>query len=480
MDEFQMIADSARGAHYEGAIILAPKSTQLLLLSGSVENPEEVAVWMRRLGRQVEVVATNDRPVPLEETPIEGLSQRSKGIEAWWPRMVTAVLMADLAPLLIFAPRRRDAESIARKLATNLPQGEPLSADPRTTRALAGKEFTTLLERRIAYHHSGLSYALRAGLVEPLAKGGQLRVIVSTMGLAAGINFSVRSVHVASITFHDGLTEQTLSADDLLQMFGRAGRRGLDERGYVITSRESPTLADARAAKLRRSSRLSWPIFLRVMRHAALTGGNAFTAAQDFAKKLFAKAPPELGLEEAQKIALGGEAAATLFGLKATRRELLNTEGMWEETRTADLKRVPLRDAWLARENYHGLALASTKFVQSDWRQGLGRGQRSSRTRRRAALNSTEKRSHSARLLSRSYQALSSPPMRCGNCFASPRMWRRFRPRRSKRSRCRAWKNSLRARNCWGSPLRKNFSGPSLISRAAKSNAPRIRTGGGF
>lgn len=363
MDEFQMIADAARGAHYEGAIVLAPPDTHLLLLSGSVANSAEVAAWMRRLGRRVEVVETRERPVPLDEVPVETLPFRAKGVESWWPRLALAALQNDLAPLLIFAPRRRDAESIARKLASTLPAGEPLALT-QEQRSLAGREFAAMLEKRIAYHHSGLGYALRAGLVEPLAKAGQLRVIVSTMGLAAGINFSVRSVHVSSTSFHDGLTEQQLTADDLLQMFGRAGRRGLDERGYVLTTRESPVLADASPARLQRSSRLSWPLFLRVMRRAALDGRDAFAAAKEFAGKLFAKTPPELGLEESGVFPMAGDAAHALFGLKATRKELLNSEGQWEEMHANPKQQVALEEAWVSSEERHGLALASAKQVQ--------------------------------------------------------------------------------------------------------------------
>jgi len=371
MDEYQMIADPSRGSHYEGAIVLTPPDTRLLLLSGSVENSKDVAEWMRRIGRRVEVVSTTERPVPLEEMPIEVTPVKKGGIEGWWPRLAASVLMGDLAPLLIFAPRRKDAESIAGKLAANLPQGEPLHLTTEQ-KALAGKDFTSLLEKRIAFHHSGLSYAIRAGLVEPLAKAGQLRVIVSTMGLAAGINFSVRSVHVSSTSFHDGTSEQQLSADELLQMFGRAGRRGLDEIGYVITTRESPTLADARAARLRRSSKLSWPLFLRVMRRAALDGRPSFEAAKEFALKLFAKAPPELGLEETSGFPLGGHAAKALFGLKGTKKELLNSAGQWEEMHAYKTSQVSLAEAWRAHETYHGPALGDQKFVQS-LGPGLGR-----------------------------------------------------------------------------------------------------------
>ena len=123
-------------------------------------------------------------------------------------------------------------------------------------------------------------------------------MVVATMGLAAGINFSVRSVHVAGTTFHDGKSEHKLAPDELLQMYGRAGRRGLDDKGHVITSRDSPSIFDARPARLHRSTLLAWPIFLRVMKHAALRQENPFDAATRFAGRLFAKVPPLLGLEE--------------------------------------------------------------------------------------------------------------------------------------------------------------------------------------
>lgn len=343
IDEYQMISDHARGANYEAAIALAPPETRLLLLSGSVANPEDVVAWMRSLNRKAEVVLTKDRPVPLEEAPIEALPQRQRQFENYWPRFAAAVMLADLAPLLIFAPRRKEAESIARRLAADLPMGDPLELTPEQ-RAVCGKDLATLIERRIAFHHSGLSYGARAGVIEPLAKAGQLRVIVATMGLAAGINFSVRSVHVAGTTFHDGRSEHKLAPDELLQMYGRAGRRGLDDKGHVITSRDSPSIFDARPARLHRSALLAWPIFLRVMKHAALKQENPFEAAKRFSERLFAKVPPLLGLEDLEpNVALPElESAKALFGLEATEKQILNSFGEWERKHKHALQRVPL------------------------------------------------------------------------------------------------------------------------------------------
>lgn len=340
IDEYQMISDHARGANYEAAIALAPPETRLLLLSGSVANPEDVVEWMRGLKRKAEVVATRERPVPLEEVPMETLPQRQRQFENYWPRFAAAVMLADLAPLLIFAPRRKEAESIARRLAADLPMGDPLDLTPEQ-RAVCGKDLATLIERRIAFHHSGLSYGARAGVIEPLAKAGQLRVIVATMGLAAGINFSVRSVHVAGTTFHDGRSEHKLAPDELLQMYGRAGRRGLDDKGHVVTSRDSPSIFDARPARLHRGALLAWPIFLRVMKHAALQQENPFEAAKRFSERLFAKVPPLLGLEaDEPNTPLQTEKA--WFGLEATEKQILNSRGEWERQHKQALQRVPL------------------------------------------------------------------------------------------------------------------------------------------
>lgn len=372
IDEYQMVADAVRGSHYEAAIALAPMQTRLLLLSGSVANPEDIVGWLRRLGRSAEVVQTKERPVPLEEMPWEALPQRmARSFEHFWPKFAAAVMLADLAPLLIFSPRRREAESIARRLAADLPHGENLDLT-HEQRAVCGKDLTALLEKRVAFHHSGLSYAARAGVIEPLAKAGQLRVIVATMGLAAGINFSVRSVHVAATTFHDGKTEHKLTPDELLQMYGRAGRRGLDEKGYVITTKQSPTLMDARPARLHRGELLAWPIFLRVMKHASQTEANPFAEAERFASRLYAKVPPLLGLEENAPEVSDKPQVKALFGLEATEKQIFNSQGEWERRANVPLQRLPLGESWLASTDKIAPALSIPRFV-ARFAHGIGR-----------------------------------------------------------------------------------------------------------
>jgi superfamily II DNA/RNA helicase len=297
IDEYQLIADPVRGVHYELSIALAPSGTQLLLLSGSVANPQEVVKWLQRIGRKALLVAHHERPVPLVEVDLPGVPDRSPaGLRNWWPRMIRNALAEDMGPILLFAPRRRAAEQLAAELAAALPPCAPLAlSEPQVQ--LAGRQLAKMLRARVAFHHSGLSFAQRAQLVEPLAKEGQLRVVVATMGLAAGINFSMRSVAVSGTAYSVGGVERKVSSAELLQMFGRAGRRGLDDTGYALVSNQPPRLLDAHPLPLRRSAQLDWPTLIAVMHHAALRGEAPYEAAVRLNSRLFATDPVPIGCE---------------------------------------------------------------------------------------------------------------------------------------------------------------------------------------
>src|SRR5206468_4167882 len=163
--------------------------------------------------------------------------------------------------------------------------------------ATAGKSLTKLLRNRVAYHHSGLSYAARAGVVESLAKAGQLNVVVATMGLAAGINFSMRSVIVTDRRYFAGNFERQVEADELLQMFGRAGRRGLDEVGHALYTNDLPRLSDTKPRQLRRVAQVDWPSLISVMYAAEQRGEQPFAAAMELTQSLFSVQRVPLGVE---------------------------------------------------------------------------------------------------------------------------------------------------------------------------------------
>ncbi len=351
VDEYQMLADALRGVNYELAMALSPPETQLLLLSGSVANPQEVVDWLRRIGRDAMLISHKERPVPLTDVDLLGLPDAGTGrIAGFWPRLIAKALRADLGPVLVFAPRRNAAEELAMALAGALPPDAPLALSQEQEK-LAGSRLAKMLSARVAYHHSGMSYALRAGIVEPLAKKGHLRVVVATMGLAAGINFSMRSVVVTDTRYLAGNFEREVQPDELLQMFGRAGRRGLDESGFVLSTPRQPRLHDGRPRRLKRVDFVDWPALIAVMGLAAQRGENPFAAAVEFNRRLFTSQPVPLGVEHCietgpMPCGLHVDAERARFARRAL-TEMLNSRGEWEprpEPAPATLGEVWVRD----------------------------------------------------------------------------------------------------------------------------------------
>ncbi len=345
IDEYQMIGDRQRGLSYELAVALAPSTTRLLLMSGSVGNPKAVLGWLKRLGRNARIVETDHRPVPLDEIPVEALPRTAPDrYRNFWHRLASGTLLSHYGPLLIFATHRKSAEKIAKKIAEVLPDDDPIQLGDKKLEQACSPDLARLLQKRIAYHHSGLSFTERSAIVEPLAKAGQFRVVVATMGLASGINFSVRSVLVSDTTYQDGPFLRDVTPDELLQMFGRAGRRGLDEVGYVICGRQSPHLGDARPLELRRKNEIDWPTLLRRMSHASDRGESPFVAAREARDRLFSDQRIPLGFTSG--LATDSESdSGPLFNLKPTRKEILANSGEWEPVQCGRDETVPLGEA---------------------------------------------------------------------------------------------------------------------------------------
>ncbi|MDB6066011.1 MAG: box helicase domain protein [Pedosphaera sp.] len=363
VDEYQMIGDADRGLNYELALALAPPQTQLLLLSGSVGNPQDLVKWLHRLGRKAILVRHDHRPVPLEEVHANQLSFHVPSeIRGYWPRLAAKALAEDLGPLLIFAPRRHATETMAAELARNLPTPNPLQLTAEQ-KLLVGDHLAKLLKSRIAYHHSGLSYGARAGVIEPLAKAGQLRIVVATMGLAAGINFSLRSVALAAASYRRDCQEQPLRSDEILQMFGRAGRRGLDETGFVVISANELRLLDARPCHLSRSGAVDWSALLGLMTAAAQQGRDPFHEAVRVQECLFTTKPIFLGVEESLKhpvVPCGLKTdAERARHVRQHVREMLNSQGEWERVPPPSERAV--RDVFVMPTTVEGFADAPTE-----------------------------------------------------------------------------------------------------------------------
>ena len=353
IDEYQMLGDPVRGPSYELMLALAPLGTQLLLLSGSTGNPDEIQQWLQRNGRDVAIVRKTDRPVPLEEVFFDALrAKHPKRIRNFWSKQIYKALEADLGPILVFAPKRLAAEQLAYQLAQDLEPEFPLNLS-EAQKQLAGNELRKLLRSRVCFHHSGLGYAQRAGVIEPLAKAGQIQVIVATTGLGAGINFSMRSVFLMDREYRANDEHRQLRSDEILQMFGRAGRRGLDEKGYILVAPNKPRLQEARQVKLKRGNQVDWPSLIALMQAAVEMGRCPVEATTRLTANLFSEQRVPLGLREFLKNPPAKPSkptdrpkTPTFDGQEII--EILNSQSSWE--RRKPKARVALKDAHILED----------------------------------------------------------------------------------------------------------------------------------
>ncbi len=264
-DEYHYLQDEGRGSAWEEALILTPPSCQVLLLSASVANAEDFADWISTQGKKrCTMVRTEHRPVPLTNLVYYGgqwltednipkdafrsLNPARRELPLRHEDLVTrlpALIDLDLTPCIIYCGKRFDCESLAQMIERTLP---PLSAEQaerigavlqQAHKDVGALTFIKPSLRRmiqtygVSYHHSGLAPAARIA-VERLVKDGLLRFCVATMGLSLGINFSVRSAIIADYQ-RPGEGGMTPYAEgEILQMLGRAGRRGKDVIGFSL------------------------------------------------------------------------------------------------------------------------------------------------------------------------------------------------------------------------------------------------------
>lgn len=92
-----------------------------------------------------------------------------------------------------------------------------------------------LLCRGIAYHHSGLLPLLKE-IVEILFSKGFIKLLFCTETFAVGLNMPTKTVLFAGFKKYDETLDdmRILRNDEYIQMAGRAGRRGKDDKGIVI------------------------------------------------------------------------------------------------------------------------------------------------------------------------------------------------------------------------------------------------------
>jgi superfamily II DNA/RNA helicase len=244
MDEFHYYADRERGVAWQVPLLALPQ-TRFLLMSATLGDTSFFESELTRLnGRPTVTVSSVDRPVPLEHAYSE--LPLAKTLEA---------LVADVkAPVYVVHFTQLEAAQSAQDFTSiNVCSREEKNA---IANALEGFKFSSpygpdirkWLKHGIGLHHAGLLPKYRV-LVEQLAQRGLLKVICGTDTLGVGINVPIRTVLFTRLCKFDGQKTAILSARDFHQIAGRAGRKGFDDRGWVIAQAPEHVIENLKLAE---------------------------------------------------------------------------------------------------------------------------------------------------------------------------------------------------------------------------------------
>ena len=287
VDEIHFLDDRERGTTWEEVLIYLPSRVRIVGLSATLSNVRQFSEWLSEVrGHPVTVVEEYRRAVPLTfrvactegglQTPAEmarfhkgwtrrnahrlrKVHQRSsrphQRNRRHQPRVgsptrhvdVFDMLWPDHAPYLYFVFSRRDTEAMARSLVRSLDfpllnkeeraqVQKHLDAfcEDETAAAALDSELAHLYRTGVGFHHAGLHVHLKA-LVEELYEQKLIKVLYCTGTFALGINMPARTAVFDKLERYDGRGMIPLPAREFMQMAGRAGRRGLDEEGLVVT-----------------------------------------------------------------------------------------------------------------------------------------------------------------------------------------------------------------------------------------------------
>jgi superfamily II RNA helicase len=244
MDEFHYYGDKERGVAWQVPLLALPDATFLLMSATLGDTAAIEEALALRTGRKVARVHGAVRPVPLEFTYVETPLHET----------IEGLVSANRAPIyLVNFTQRAAAEQAQNLMSANFSSKEEKA---RIADALQGfrfdspfgKEIQRYLRHGVGLHHAGLLPKYRL-LVEKLAQGGLLKVVSGTDTLGMGVNIPIRTVLFTQLCKFDGEKTGILSARDFHQISGRAGRKGFDERGYVVAQAPEHVIENKRLAE---------------------------------------------------------------------------------------------------------------------------------------------------------------------------------------------------------------------------------------
>jgi ATP-dependent RNA helicase HelY len=287
LDEVHFIQDTYRGPVWEEVIIHLPRHIQLVCLSATVSNANEVADWITTVRGPTRYIVEEKRPVELENLFMVG--DKSTEREHLFPTLVAGRPNPEAGRLedqsrqvrgrgstkgrprrMLFTPARIDVverlqeegllpaiyfifsrNACDEAAASCLKQGLRLTTPDEKSRiggiirerlgdlddddldVLGYPQFVAQLEAGIASHHAGMVPPFKE-TVEACFVQGLVKVVFATETLAVGINMPARSVVIEKLSKFTGEHHEFLTPGEFTQLTGRAGRRGLDDRGHAV------------------------------------------------------------------------------------------------------------------------------------------------------------------------------------------------------------------------------------------------------
>uniref|UniRef100_A0A7S1AV33 Superkiller viralicidic activity 2-like 2 n=1 Tax=Noctiluca scintillans TaxID=2966 RepID=A0A7S1AV33_NOCSC len=287
-DEIHYMRDRDRGVVWEEAIILLPDTVRLVFLSATIPNSREFAEWICRIKHQpCHVIYTEKRPVPLQHYLFPGggdgvymvVDEKGNFREDNFHRALAALqnsadaqgteskkvkvrrgrasagdlekivkMCSDRSylPLIVFSFSRKECEAnaVALKKMDVTDDEEKKLIDEVFNNAIMTlgdddrdlpqvQSMLPLLRRGLGIHHGGLLPMLKE-VVEILFQESLIKVLFSTETFAMGINMPAKTVVFTNTRKWDGVEYRMLLSGEYIQMSGRAGRRGKDDRGLTI------------------------------------------------------------------------------------------------------------------------------------------------------------------------------------------------------------------------------------------------------
>jgi ATP-dependent RNA helicase HelY len=284
LDEVHYLQNAYRGPVWEEVIIHAPRGVDLVCLSATVSNAEELADWIRTVRGATTAIIEERRPVQLQDlymlgdkssdrlllvpTLVEarpnpevialdskslrhaGMRGRPRG-RLFTPRRIEVIDLLyehDMLPAIYFIFSRAACDEA---VAQCMREGKRLTSpeERRQIREIAEAHVDALtdddlrvldygawlggLEAGYAAHHAGLVPPFKEA-VESCFAAGLVKAVFATETLSLGINMPARSVVIEKLTKFTGERHEFLTPGEYTQLTGRAGRRGIDQVGYAV------------------------------------------------------------------------------------------------------------------------------------------------------------------------------------------------------------------------------------------------------